>query len=82
MWKAEIKVLLKQSVLDPQGQAVEKALGSLGYLNVKDVRIGKYLEVIFDGGKRGEAESQLREMCDRLLTNSVIEDYTFELAEV
>lgn len=82
MWKAEIKVLLKQSVLDPQGQAVEKALGSLGYRNVNDVRIGKYLEVIFEGGERGEAEAQVREMCDRLLTNSVIEDYTFELAEV
>ena len=82
MWKAEIKVLLKKSVLDPQGQAVEKALGSLGYGNVQDVRIGKYLEVSFAAGSRHEAEAQLREMSERLLTNPVIEDYTFELVEV
>ncbi len=82
MWKAEIKVLLKKSVLDPQGQAVEKALASLGYGNVQDVRIGKYLEVSFAAGSYQEAEAQVREMSERLLTNPVIEDYTFELAEV
>ncbi|MBS4007734.1 MAG: phosphoribosylformylglycinamidine synthase subunit PurS [Clostridium sp.] len=82
MWKAEIKVLLKKSVLDPQGQAVEKALASLGYGNVQDVRIGKYLEVSFAAGNYQEAEAQVREMSERLLTNPVIEDYTFELAEV
>ncbi|MBT9139726.1 MAG: Phosphoribosylformylglycinamidine synthase subunit PurS [Dehalococcoidia bacterium] len=81
MWKAEIRVLLKKSVLDPQGQAVENALGSLGYGNVQDVRIGKYLEVSFDAGSRQEAEAQVREMSERLLTNPVIEDYTFELVE-
>lgn len=82
MWKAEIKVLLKKSVLDPQGQAVEKALSSLGYGNVQDVRIGKYLEVSFAAGSHQEAEGQVREMSERLLTNPVIEDYTFELVEV
>ncbi|MBS3886292.1 MAG: phosphoribosylformylglycinamidine synthase subunit PurS [Dethiobacter sp.] len=82
MWKAEIKVLLKKSVLDPQGQAVEKALSSLGYGNVQDVRIGKYLEVSFAAGSHKEAEDQVREMSERLLTNPVIEDYTFELVEV
>jgi len=82
MWKAEIKVLLKKSVLDPQGQAVEKALASLGYGNVKDVRIGKYMEVTISGGDRKSAEEQVREMCDRLLTNTVIEDYTFTVTEV
>lgn len=82
MWKAEIKVLLKKSVLDPQGQAVENALGSLGYGNVQDVRIGKYLEVRFAAASYQEAEAQVREMSERLLTNPVIEDYTFELVEV
>jgi phosphoribosylformylglycinamidine synthase len=82
MWKAEIKVLLKKSVLDPQGQAVEKALASLGYGNVQDVRIGKYLEVSFAAASQQEAEAQVREMSERLLTNPVIEDYTFELVEV
>lgn len=81
MWKAEIKVLLKKSVLDPQGQAVEKSLASLGYENVSKVRIGKYLEVTVEGGDRAAAEAQVREMCERLLTNTVIEDYTFVLVE-
>jgi phosphoribosylformylglycinamidine synthase len=82
MWKAEIKVLLKKSVLDPQGQAVEKALASLGYHNVNNVRIGKYLEVFMDGGDKLSAEAQVKEMCERLLTNTVIEDYTFTITEV
>jgi phosphoribosylformylglycinamidine synthase subunit PurS len=80
MWKAEIEVMLKKSVLDPQGQAVENALMSLGYDNVKNVRIGKYLEVTVSGGDRDAAEAQVREMCQRLLANTVIEDYTFTIS--
>jgi phosphoribosylformylglycinamidine synthase PurS subunit len=82
MLKAQIKVLLKQGVLDPQGQAVEKTLSSLGYQNVNQVRIGKYLEVTLNEADRAAAEAKVREMCARLLTNAVIEDYTFELVEV
>ncbi|NLY90920.1 MAG: phosphoribosylformylglycinamidine synthase subunit PurS [Firmicutes bacterium] len=82
MWRAEIKVLLKKSVLDPQGRAVENALASLGYANVNRVRIGKYLEVTIATPDRAAAEAQVREMCARLLTNPVIEDYTFTLVEV
>lgn len=82
MWRAEIKVLLKKSVLDPQGRAVENALASLGYSNVNRVRIGKYLEVTVATPDRAAAEAQVREMCARLLTNPVIEDYTFTLVEV
>ncbi|MCL5981306.1 MAG: phosphoribosylformylglycinamidine synthase subunit PurS [Firmicutes bacterium] len=81
MWKATIKVMLKKSVLDPQGQAVQKALHALGYKNVPDVRIGKYLEVKVDGSDRDVVAAQVREMCERLLANMVIEDYTFELTE-
>jgi phosphoribosylformylglycinamidine synthase PurS subunit len=80
--KAQIKVLLKQSVLDPQGQAVEKALGALGYNNVEKVRVGKYLEVTLAENDLDAANKQVQEMCERLLTNSVIEDYTFTLVEV
>jgi phosphoribosylformylglycinamidine synthase subunit PurS len=80
MWKAEIEVMLKKSVLDPQGQAVENALMSLGYDNVKNVRIGKYLEVTVSGGDSAAAEAQVREMCERLLANTVIEDYTFTIS--
>ncbi len=82
MWRAEIKVLLKKSILDPQGRAVEKALASLGYDNIDRVRIGKYLEVTIVATDRAAAEAQVREMCARLLTNPVIEDYTFTLLEV
>ncbi|MBT9172168.1 MAG: Phosphoribosylformylglycinamidine synthase subunit PurS [Syntrophomonadaceae bacterium] len=81
MWKATIKVMLKKSVLDPQGQAVQKALHALGYQNVPDVRIGKYLEVKVALADRESAAAQVREMCERLLANMVIEDYTFELTE-
>jgi len=81
VWKATIKVMLKKSVLDPQGQAVQKALHALGYKNVPDVRIGKYLEVKVDGSDRDVVAAQVREMCERLLANMVIEDYTFELTE-
>jgi len=81
VWKATIKVLLKKSVLDPQGQAVQKALHALGYKNVPDVRVGKYMEVTVDGADRDGAAAQVREMCERLLANMVIEDYTFDLTE-
>jgi len=81
VWKAAVKVMLKKSVLDPQGQAVQRALHALGYQNVPDVRIGKYLEVKVDLSDRESAAAQVREMCERLLANMVIEDYTFELTE-
>lgn len=81
MWKAKIQVTLKKSVLDPQGVAVEKALKTLNYSNVGDVKVGKYLEVSVEGKDREEVEEQIRDMCDRLLTNPIIEDYTFEVTE-
>lgn len=81
MWKATIKVMLKKSVLDPQGVAVQKALHALTYQNVSDVRIGKYLEVTVALPDRESVAAQVREMCERLLANMVIEDYTFELTE-
>ncbi len=82
MWKVRIQVTLKESVLDPQGETVEKALKTLGYLNVEDVRVGKYLEVTLEGRDKEDVEKQVVEMCQRLLTNPVIEDYTFEVTEV
>ncbi|NPV26138.1 MAG: phosphoribosylformylglycinamidine synthase subunit PurS [Firmicutes bacterium] len=82
MFKANIHVTLKKSILDPQGTAVQKALHSLNYVNVTDVRLGKYFEVQLDAPDRAAAEAQVREMCERLLANPVIEDFTFELVEV
>lgn len=81
IYRAEIKVLLKRSVLDPQGQAVEKALAILSYDNVEHVRIGKYMELRLRASDKTAAEAQVREMCERLLANPVIEDFTFTVAE-
>ncbi|MGF7186075.1 phosphoribosylformylglycinamidine synthase [Desulfitispora alkaliphila] len=82
MLKAEIKVTLRKSILDPQGTALKSALNSMDYNSVEDVRIGKYLEVKLNTEDRAEAEKQVKEMCDKLLSNPVIEDYSFELLEV
>jgi phosphoribosylformylglycinamidine synthase len=72
--KVKVYVTLKHGVLDPQGQAVARTLGRLGYEEVKDVRIGKYIELEVTRLDR----ARLEEMCKRLLANTVIEDYTIE----
>lgn len=77
--KAKIYVTLKSSVLDPQGKAVVQALHTLGFGEVRDVRVGKFLEVQLNGVRREEAEAHVREMCERLLANPVIEQYRIEL---
>jgi len=74
---AKIYVTLKKGVLDPQGVTVKKALESIGYKGIEDVKIGKYIEMKFKGLQRETIE----QMCDRLLSNPVIEDYWFELEE-
>jgi phosphoribosylformylglycinamidine synthase subunit PurS len=82
MFKATIFVTLKESVLDPQGAAVKGSLHALGYTAVKDVRIGKRMEVWLEGDDRAEVERQIREMSEKLLANPVIENFAFELEEV
>jgi len=77
--KAKIYVTLKREVLDPQGDAVRRALGSLDLGAVKDVRVGKLIEVELDTDDRAAAEKQLEQMCEKLLANPVMEDYRFEL---
>lgn len=78
MLKANVTVTLKKSILDPQGSAVEKALQSMKY-PVESVRIGKSMEVILSESDRDKAEEILHEICRKLLSNPVIEDYSFEL---
>ncbi|HEY1372881.1 MAG TPA: phosphoribosylformylglycinamidine synthase subunit PurS [Candidatus Binatia bacterium] len=77
--RAKIFIYFKNGVLDPQGKAVERSLHTLGYQEVRDVRMGKYLEIELDAASRETAEARLREMCDKLLANPVIEDYRFEI---
>ncbi len=81
MIRARVFVTPKQGVLDPQGQAIERSLHALGHPGVGEVRMGKYLELNLDVPSRDEAEKEIREMCERLLANPVIEDYRFEIVE-
>jgi len=77
--KVRVYVTLKRGVLDPQGSAVGRALRTMGYDEVEDVRLGKYLEVTLkDGLHEADARTRLDEMCRKLLANTVIEDYRFE----
>ena len=77
--RVKIFVSLKQGVLDPQGKAIERSLHTLGYHEVRNVRAGKYLELEIDASSRDDAELRIREICDKLLANPVIEDYRFEI---
>ena len=77
--KAKVYVTLKKGVLDPQGKAVCGALESMGYKEVKSLRIGKFIEVELDVSSKGNTEKRLKEMCERLLANTVVEDYKVEI---
>ncbi|GAB6934671.1 MAG: phosphoribosylformylglycinamidine synthase subunit PurS [Calditerricola sp.] len=81
MVKARVVVTLKDGVLDPQGQATQRALHALGYGEVAEVRIGKVIELNLDTDDRQWAAARLKEMCDRLLANPVIESYRIERVE-
>lgn len=79
MLKAKVYVTIKQGVLDPQGVAVQASLHSMGFMEVDSVRIGKYMELQLDTTNREEAEMRVKAMCDKLLVNTVVEDFRFEL---
>lgn len=81
MYKVKVYVTLRESVLDPQGSAVKRALATHGYDGVQDVRIGKYMELTLDESVQ-DVDTAVREMCGRLLANPVIEDYRYEVEEV
>jgi phosphoribosylformylglycinamidine synthase len=70
---------LKRGVLDPQGKAVQRSLSHLGFEGVEEVRVGKFMEVRLSAMGRPEAEKLLQDACQRLLANTVIEDYRFEI---
>jgi phosphoribosylformylglycinamidine synthase subunit PurS len=77
---ARVQVMLKDGVLDPQGEAVRHALGALGFSGVQAVRQGKLIEVDLATTDRAAAEAEVRAMCDKLLANTVIEKYTVQIA--
>ena len=80
MIKARVTVTLKDGVLDPQGKAIEGALGALGFDGVGPVRQGKVFDLKLETDDRAEAEKALKEMCEKLLANTVIENYTIDIA--
>ncbi len=77
--KAHIKVTLKTGVLDPQGKAIEGALGHMGFEGVSSVRQGKYFEIGLTEKDRAKAEAAVKAMCEKLIANTVIENYEIEL---
>jgi phosphoribosylformylglycinamidine synthase len=79
--RVKIFVSLKNGVLDPQGKAVEQSLHTLGYKEVQNVRVGKFVELNLPVGSREAAEGRIREMCDKLLANPVIENFHYEISE-
>ena len=77
--KVKVYVTLKKGVLDPQGKAIKGSLDKLGYKEVKSVRLGKYIEIELDDSVKENAEKRIDEMSRKLLANTVIEDFSYEI---
>lgn len=82
MYRAKVLIKRRPSILDPQGKAVEIGAQNLGLTNIKNTRIGKYIEFDVDTVDKTEAEKEVSNYCDKLLANPIIEDYNFTLEEV
>lgn len=80
-FKAVVNVMIKKSILDPQGRAVENTLKRLGHSNLENLRVGKHIE-LFLSGERAEVEAQLQEIATTVLSNPVMEDVRFTLEEL
>jgi phosphoribosylformylglycinamidine synthase subunit PurS len=81
MYKVKVYITLRESVLDPQGSAVQSSLHALTYDEVQEVRIGKYMELTLAKSEK-DVDVRVKEMCEKLLANTVIEDYRYEIEEV
>ncbi len=81
-YQAQIYVTLRPSVLDPAGTAVKSGLSHMGYNNVEQIRIGKYVELTIAADTEDAARQQLDQICDQLLANPVIENYRFDLQQL
>ncbi len=79
MIKARVTVTLKNGVLDPQGKAIEGALGALGFDGVHQVRQGKVFDLELEGTDKSKAETDLKAMCEKLLANTVIENFSISI---
>lgn len=81
MYRAKVLIKRRPSILDPQGKAVEIGAQHLGLTNIKNTRIGKYIEFDVDTKDKKEAEKEVSSYCDKLLVNPIMEDYEFTLSE-
>ena len=77
--KARIKIMLKNGVLDPQGEAIKHALNNIGFESVTGVRQGKVIELDIEGSDKRQVRSQIENMCNKMLANAVIENFEIEL---
>ncbi len=82
MFKANVTITLRPSILDPQGRAMQHALHDLGHASVAQVRAGKHIEMLIDVGSAIEAEQVAAKTCEQLLANSVMEDFVVEISEL
>ena len=82
MFLARVYVSPKSTVNDPEGRTIHGSLEQLGFETVESVRAGKFFQVRLDEERRDEADEKVREMCEKLLANPIIEEYTFELEEL
>jgi len=82
MFAAEVYISLKKGVADPQGLTVKHGLESLGFKGLKEVRMGKFITLNLEAKDKAEAETKVREMCEKLLINPIIEQYRFKLEEI
>ncbi|MDQ7798553.1 MAG: phosphoribosylformylglycinamidine synthase subunit PurS [Candidatus Edwardsbacteria bacterium] len=81
MLTAEIHVTLKELVLDPQGTTLKRSMETMGYRDIEEVRMGKFIQVRFDSHDRKEVEKKVDQMCRQILSNPVIEQYSYSLRE-
>lgn len=77
--RVKIYVTLKEGILDPQGKAVQHSLHTLGYRSAEDVRIGKYIEIRMSNISKDTIDAEIKDMCNKLLANPIIEDYRYEI---
>jgi phosphoribosylformylglycinamidine synthase PurS subunit len=81
MAKARVIITLRKTIMDAQGQTVEKALHNLGYAGARNVRIGKYITMEVNGAPKEQVASRVDEMCRKLLANPIIEDFSVQIDE-
>jgi len=82
MFLAKVYVRLKKGLLDPQGKAIEGAIGSMGFTGIEDIKVGKLIDIKLKAKDRGEAEKRVKQICEKLLVNPVIEVATFDLEAI